>query len=39
MTRVRGTVGKGHGRAMVNDKVVAEGDLMFALIDAEQAHS
>lgn len=39
MTRVRGTVGKGHGRALVNDKVVAEGDLMFALVDPQQAHS
>lgn len=39
MTRVRGTVGKGHGRALVSDKVVAEGDLMFALVDAQQAHS
>lgn len=40
LTRVRGTVGKGHGRALVNDKVVAEGDLMFALTaGADQAHS
>lgn len=39
MTRVRGTVGKGHGRASVEGKVVAEGELMFALVDAGQAHS
>jgi 3-hydroxyacyl-[acyl-carrier-protein] dehydratase len=39
MTRVRGSVAKAHGRALVNEKVVAEGELMFALITAEQAHS
>lgn len=31
LTRVRGSIGKGHGVATVNGKVVAEGDLMFAL--------
>jgi 3-hydroxyacyl-[acyl-carrier-protein] dehydratase len=40
LTRVRGTVGKGHGKAIVNDKVVAEGGLMFALTAAaDKAHS
>lgn len=39
LTRVRGTVGKGHGKALVNGKVVAEGGLMFALTAAAQAHS
>jgi 3-hydroxyacyl-[acyl-carrier-protein] dehydratase len=31
MTRLRGSIGKGHGIAKVNGEVVAEGDLMFAL--------
>ncbi|WP_426450482.1 3-hydroxyacyl-ACP dehydratase FabZ [Paenibacillus sp. S-38] len=31
MTRVKGIIGKGHGTARVGDKVVAEGELMFAL--------
>ncbi|GGK25570.1 3-hydroxyacyl-[acyl-carrier-protein] dehydratase FabZ [Caldalkalibacillus thermarum] len=31
LTRVRGSIGKGHGVAKVNDQIVAEGDLMFAL--------
>ncbi|MDQ0339446.1 3-hydroxyacyl-[acyl-carrier-protein] dehydratase [Caldalkalibacillus uzonensis] len=31
LTRVRGSIGKGHGAATVNGEVVAEGDLMFAL--------
>ena len=31
MTRVRGSIGKGHGIARVNGEIVAEGDLMFAL--------
>lgn len=35
LTRVRGTVGKGHGTARVDGKVVAEGDLMFALVAAD----
>lgn len=39
MTRVRGSVGKGRGTAKVKDKVVAEGELMFALVAANQAHS
>ncbi|MFY0544199.1 3-hydroxyacyl-ACP dehydratase FabZ [Brevibacillus sp. H7] len=39
MTRVRGSIGKGRGTAKVNDKVVAEGELMFALVAAGQAHS
>lgn len=36
MTRVRGTVGKGKGTAYVNDQVVAEGELMFALGDKKE---
>lgn len=39
LTRVRGSVGKGHGVAKVNGKVVAEGDLMFALADNSPAHT
>lgn len=30
-TRLKGPIGKGHGTAKVGDKVVAEGELMFAL--------
>jgi len=33
LTRVRASIGKGHGVAKVDGKVVAEGDLMFALTD------
>ncbi|MED1722452.1 3-hydroxyacyl-ACP dehydratase FabZ [Brevibacillus parabrevis] len=39
LTRVRGTVGKGYGKAIVNGKVVAEGELMFALTAGNKAHS
>lgn len=39
LTRVRGSIGKGHGIAKVNGKVAAEGDIMFALSDSAQAHS
>jgi len=38
MTRVRGSIGKGRGTAKVQDKVVAEGELMFALVAPNQAH-
>jgi len=31
LTRMRGSIGKGHGIATVNGKVVAEGDLTFAI--------
>ncbi|WP_124728465.1 3-hydroxyacyl-ACP dehydratase FabZ [Staphylospora marina] len=31
MTRVRGSIGKGRGVARVGEKIVAEGELMFAL--------
>ncbi|WP_134683450.1 3-hydroxyacyl-ACP dehydratase FabZ [Brevibacillus migulae] len=34
LTRVRASIGKGHGVAKVDGKVVAEGELMFALSDA-----
>ncbi|WP_400162285.1 3-hydroxyacyl-ACP dehydratase FabZ [Brevibacillus sp. TJ4] len=37
LTRVRGTIGKGHGRALVDGKVAAEGDLMFAIVAPDQA--
>ncbi|ADG07815.1 3-hydroxyacyl-ACP dehydratase FabZ [Kyrpidia tusciae] len=33
MTRLKGSVGKGEGRALVGDRVVAEGELMFAVGD------
>jgi 3-hydroxyacyl-[acyl-carrier-protein] dehydratase len=36
MTRLRGSIGKGHGIAKVNGQVVAEGDLMFALGDKKK---
>lgn len=34
ITRLKGTVGKGSAVAKVGDKVVAEGELMFALSNA-----
>ncbi|QQE74191.1 3-hydroxyacyl-ACP dehydratase FabZ [Brevibacillus composti] len=36
LTRVRGSIGKGHGAAKVNGKVVAEGGLLFALSAAQK---
>lgn len=33
ITRLKGRVGKGHAVAKVDDKVVAEGGIMFALSD------
>ncbi|MEJ8544144.1 3-hydroxyacyl-ACP dehydratase FabZ [Brevibacillus borstelensis] len=36
LTRVRGSIGKGHGMAKVNGKVVAEGGLLFALSAAQK---
>lgn len=33
ITRLKGTIGKGQAVAKVGDKVVAEGELMFALSD------
>lgn len=33
MTRLRGAIGKGRGVARVGEKVVAEGDLMFAILE------
>lgn len=33
LEKVRRRIGKGHGRATVADKLVAEGDLMFAVMD------
>ncbi|WP_159885400.1 3-hydroxyacyl-ACP dehydratase FabZ [Paenibacillus puerhi] len=35
ITRVKGTIGKGQATAKVNDRVVAEGEIMFALINQE----
>lgn len=34
ITRLKGSIGKGQAVAKVGDKVVAEGELMFALSDA-----
>ncbi|NGQ95587.1 3-hydroxyacyl-ACP dehydratase FabZ [Brevibacillus sp. SYP-B805] len=39
LTRVRGSIGKGHGVAKVNDKIVAEGDILFALAPNTAAHT
>ncbi|MBP2001801.1 3-hydroxyacyl-[acyl-carrier-protein] dehydratase [Paenibacillus shirakamiensis] len=33
--RLKGSIGKGHAVAKVEDKVVAEGEIMFALSDGE----
>ena len=33
LIKMKGTIGKGHATAMVAGKVVAETDLMFALVD------
>lgn len=35
ITRLKGTIGKGAAVAKVGDKVVVEGELMFALADPE----
>ncbi len=35
ITRLKGSIGKGQATAKVGDKVVAEGELMFALKDRE----
>lgn len=35
ITRLKGMVGKGEARASVGDRVVAEGQLMFALVDPQ----
>ncbi|MFD2615528.1 3-hydroxyacyl-ACP dehydratase FabZ [Paenibacillus gansuensis] len=37
MTRLKGPVGKGQAVAKVGDEVVAEGELMFALVDPNKA--
>jgi 3-hydroxyacyl-[acyl-carrier-protein] dehydratase len=36
ITRIKGSIGKGQAVAKVGDKVVAEGELMFALSDPKQ---
>jgi len=36
ITRLKGSIGKGKGTAKVDGKVVAEGELMFALSDANK---
>ena len=38
LTKMRGPVGKGQARAEVDGTVVAEGELMFALGDAQPKH-
>lgn len=35
ITRMKGSIGKGHGTAKVDGKVVAEGDIMFAIVDPD----
>ncbi|PZE19378.1 3-hydroxyacyl-ACP dehydratase FabZ [Paenibacillus xerothermodurans] len=37
ITRFKGSIGKGQAVAKVGDKIVAEGELMFALTDAKKA--
>lgn len=34
ITRIRGSIGKGRGRALVDNEVAAEGSILFALGDA-----
>lgn len=36
ITRVKGAIGKGHGIARVGEKVVAEGDIVFAVLDVNE---
>jgi 3-hydroxyacyl-[acyl-carrier-protein] dehydratase len=36
ITRMKGSIGKGQGTAKVGDKIVAEGELMFALSDPQK---
>lgn len=35
ITRLRGTIGKGKGRAFVDGELAVEGEIMFALVDAD----
>ena len=35
MTRLRGKMGKGNAVARVGDKVVADGEIMFAIMDSD----
>lgn len=37
ITRLKGTIGKGQATAKIGDRLVAEGELMFAIIDPDQA--
>ncbi|UVI29922.1 3-hydroxyacyl-ACP dehydratase FabZ [Paenibacillus spongiae] len=37
ITRLKGPIGKGQATAKVGDKVVAEGEIMFALSDPKKA--
>lgn len=39
ITRLKGTVGKGKATATVDGKIVAGGEIMFALVDADQEGS
>ncbi|MBI4308120.1 MAG: 3-hydroxyacyl-ACP dehydratase FabZ [Chloroflexi bacterium] len=36
LTKMRGPIGKGAGRAEVNGQVVAEGELLFALVSPDE---
>jgi 3-hydroxyacyl-[acyl-carrier-protein] dehydratase len=35
MTRLRGKMGKGNAVARVGDKIVADGEIMFAIMDGD----
>ena len=37
ITRLKGSIGKGHAKASVDGKVVAEGEIMFALSDPTES--
>lgn len=39
LTRIKGSVGKGKAKATVDGEVAAEGEIMFALIEAEEKES
>lgn len=38
LTRFKGSIGKGKAKASVEGRVVAEGELMFAIIDTNQGN-
>lgn len=35
LTKIRGSVGKGSGKVSVGDKVVAEAEMLFAIVDRD----